>query len=93
MNQSDAGSTREEAGFGAWLGFWAQFVVLGLLAVLGAFFASGDGAPGEYACGLILSMAAIAMAFLRLKTWFDAGATGWGWRPGWGCVRSSPPTS
>ena len=78
MNQSDAESTREEAGFGAWLGFWAQFVVLGLLAVLGAFFASGDGAPGEYACGLILSLAAIALAFLRLKSMFDGAAPGWG---------------
>ena len=68
MNQSNAVST-EEAGFGAWLGFWAQFIVLGFLAVLGAFFASGDSAPGEYTCGLILSLAAIALAFLRLKHW------------------------
>ena len=76
MNQSNAGST-EEAGFGAWLGFWAQFIVLGFLAVLGAFFASGDSAPGEYTCGLILSLAAIALAFLRLKHWFDGAAPGW----------------
>ncbi len=63
----------------AWIGFWAEFAVLGLFAVLGAFFASGDGAPGDYACGLILSLAAIVLAFMRLKRRFDGGrAADWG---------------
>jgi hypothetical protein len=62
-----------------WIGFWAEIAVLGLLAVLGAFFASGDGAPGDYACGLILSLAAIVLAFMRLKRRFDGGrAADWG---------------
>jgi len=61
----------------AWIGFWAEFAVLGLFAVLGAFFASGDGAPGDYACGLILSLAAIALAFMRLKSRFDGDAADW----------------
>ena len=68
-------------GFGreywSWIGFWAQFVVLGLLAVVGAFFASRGGEPGDYACGLTLSLTAIALAFLRLKRRFDGGPTGW----------------
>jgi len=63
----------------AWIGFWAELAVLGVLAVLGAFFASGDGAPGDYACGLVLSLAAIALAFMRLKRRFDGGrAADWG---------------
>ena len=61
----------------AWIGFWAELAVLGLFAVLGAFFASGDGAPGDYACGLILSLAAIALAFMRLKSRFDGDAADW----------------
>ena len=61
----------------AWIAFWTQFVVLGLLAILGAFFASHGGEPGDYACGLILSLAAIALAFLRLKQRFDGGRADW----------------
>jgi hypothetical protein len=80
-----AGWRRIEAsemnGFGreywSWIGFWAQFIVLGLLAVVGAFVASQGGGPGDYACGLILSLAAIALAFLRLKQRFDGGPADW----------------
>src|SRR5258708_18903560 len=68
-------------GFGreywSWIGFWVQFVVLGLLAIIGAFFASRGGGPGDYACGLILSLTAIALAFLRLKQRFDGGPADW----------------
>jgi hypothetical protein len=68
-------------GFGheywSWIAFWAQFVVLGLLAIVGAFFASRGGAPGDYACGVILSLTAIALAFLRLKQRFDGGPADW----------------
>src|SRR5205807_5799375 len=68
-----------ELGVCAWLGFWAELAVLGLLAVLGAFFSSADWAPGDYACGLVLSLAAIALAFMRLKSRFDGGrAADWG---------------
>ena len=68
-------------GFGreywSWIGFWAQFVVLGLLAIVGAFTASRGGGPGDYACGLTLSLTAIALAFLRLKRRFDGGPADW----------------
>jgi len=62
----------------SWFGFWGEFVVLGLLAIVGAFFASQGGRPGDYAAGLILSLTAIALAFLRLKLRLDGGATEWG---------------
>ena len=68
-------------GFGreywSWIAFWAQFIVLGLLAVVGAVVASQGGGPGDYACGLILSLTAIAIAFLRLKQRFDGGPADW----------------
>jgi hypothetical protein len=80
-----AGWRRIEAsemnGFGreywSWIAFWAQFVVLGLVAIVGAFFASQGGEPGDYACGLTLSLAAVALAFLRLKQRFDGGPADW----------------
>jgi hypothetical protein len=72
MNQSSAGPEANE--LGAWILFWAQLVVLAVFAVLGAFFASADDAPGDYACGLLLSLAAIALAAMRVKNRFDGGA-------------------
>jgi len=69
--------TEPEIGFGAWFAFWAQLVVLGLLAIGGAWFASAGAGPGDYASGLTLSLAALALAFLRLKYRFDGGAAGW----------------
>ena len=79
MDQSSAGpESRElgpgEPGYDAWIAFWAPLIVLGLLAVLGAFFASENRAPGDYTCGLLLSLAAIALAFMRLKSRFDGAA-------------------
>ena len=62
--------------FWSWLGFWAQMLVLGVLAVVGAFAASGAERSGDYDCGMILSLAAIALAFLRLKRQLDGGASG-----------------
>jgi hypothetical protein len=67
-----------ERAFLSWLGFWIQFLILGLLAVIGAFVASEDERPGDYLCGLLLSLAAVALAFLRLKHRFDGGASGCG---------------
>ncbi len=77
MDQSSAGpeSTElgpTELGYGAWIAFWAQLAVLGGLAVLGAAFASANRDPGDYACGLVLSLAAIALAWMRLKNRLDA---------------------
>lgn len=64
------------SGLRSWFGFWAQFVVLGALAVWGAFFASG-GEAGDYTCGMILALGALALAFLRLKAWFDGRPLDW----------------
>jgi hypothetical protein len=88
MNQSSAGQgSREllgssglgpgELGLCAWIAFWAELVVLGFLAVLGAFFASDNSAPGDDTCGLVLSLAAIALASMRLKSRFDGGPADW----------------
>jgi hypothetical protein len=61
----------------SWFGFWAEFVVLGLLAIIGAYFAGQGGGPGDYAAGLILSLTAIALAFFRLKLRLDGGPADW----------------
>ncbi len=74
----DEANAESELGLCAWIGFWAQLVVLGACAVLGAVFASADSAPGDYTCGLLLSLGAVALAFMRLKNRFDGGAAGWG---------------
>jgi hypothetical protein len=65
------------AGAGAWVVAWGELVVLGALAIIGAFFASADASPGDYRCGMILVLAAIALAFLRLKTRFDGASGVW----------------
>jgi hypothetical protein len=71
-------SDEAEHAFCSWLGFWIQFLILGVLAVIGAFVASEDARPGDYLCGMLLSLAAVALAFLRLKHRLDGGALGWG---------------
>jgi hypothetical protein len=78
MNQSSATTEPNELGVCAWIAFWAQLVVLGVAAVLGAFFASECRAPGDYACGVLLSLAALALAFMRIKSRFDGGPADWG---------------
>ncbi len=75
MDETSAGHEMVELGYGGWIAFWAQLIVLGLFVVLGAFFASRDSAPGDYACGLTLSLAAIGLALMRVKNRFDGGAT------------------
>jgi len=76
----ETGPTPDDAdrAFWSWLGFWVQFVILGLLAVIGAFVASADAEPGDYQCGLLLSLGAVALAYLRLKHRLDGGALSWG---------------
>ena len=66
-----------ERAFWSWLGFWLQILVLGVLAIVGAFAASSAERPGDYACGMVLSLAAIALAFLRLKHRLDGNGSGW----------------
>jgi hypothetical protein len=77
MRHSDAGSAAQERGYGAWFAFWAELVILALVAVVGAIFASTEAAPGDYTCGLVLILAAIALAFMRIKNRFDGGDPGW----------------
>ena len=60
-----------------WFGFWAQFAVLGALAILGLVIAGGNAEPGDETTGLLLAGGAAALAFMRLRLWFDGGATGW----------------
>jgi hypothetical protein len=67
---------RPEERLGPWLGFWAQFVVLGALTILGLCIAS-DGEPGDYATGLMLAVGAVLLAFLRLKAHFDGTDDDW----------------
>jgi hypothetical protein len=66
-----------EASVGAWIAFWLQFAVLGLLAVLGLFFAGADAQPGDDCCGLILAVAAVLLALLRIKARFDGADIDW----------------
>jgi hypothetical protein len=66
-----------ERAFWSWLGFWLQILVLGVLAIIGAFAASAADRPGEYSCGMVLSLGAIALAFLRLKRRLDGHGSGW----------------
>jgi len=65
------------AGAGTWVLASGEFVLLAFLAILGAFFASANADPGDYACGMILVLAAIALAFLRLKARLDGASGGW----------------
>src|SRR5205085_12139580 len=44
--QSNGGSKGLGREYWSWFGFWAEFVVLGLLAIVGTFFASQGGRPG-----------------------------------------------
>src|ERR1700751_1300822 len=79
-SMDETGQTHGDGGqsFWSWLGFWSQFLILGVLAVIGAFVASADARPGDYQCGVLLGLGAIALAFLRLKHRLDGGPLGWG---------------
>jgi hypothetical protein len=75
MNDSETGGGTS---YCAWFGFWGQFVVLGLLVAIGGLFAGAGAAPGDETCGLLLALAALALAFLRIKARFDGETGGWG---------------
>jgi hypothetical protein len=70
-------SQQSDDSYWAWFGFWAQFVVLGALALLGLYVAGRGEAPGDYATGLLLAIGAVLLAFLRLKSWFDGTGADW----------------
>jgi hypothetical protein len=78
MDRSSRRPDEATRAFWSWLGFWLQFLILGVLAVAGAFVASGAERQREYPCGIALSLAAIALGFLRLKHHFDSGDADWG---------------
>jgi hypothetical protein len=65
-----------ERAFWSWLGFWVQMLVLTALTMIGAFAASGAERSGDYVCGMVLTLAAIALAFMRLKHRLDGGGSG-----------------
>ena len=67
---------RPDEPLGPWFGFWAQFVVLAALAILGLIVGS-DGQPGDDVTGLMLTIGAVLLAFLRLKAWFDGTSGDW----------------
>ena len=69
MSMDETGQTHDgrEQSFWSWFGFWIQFFILGVFAAIGAFVASEDARPGDYLCGLLLSLGTLALGFLRLK--------------------------
>jgi predicted transporter len=62
-----------DSAIGPWLGFWLQLLILGLLALVGAGFAGLGRRPGDYAAGMVLILASVALAFLRLQHRLDGG--------------------
>ncbi|HTQ34065.1 MAG TPA: hypothetical protein VMI30_07845 [Stellaceae bacterium] len=76
MNTSAPSPQPEDQGLAPWFAFWGQFVVLTGLAILGLFVGS-DGEPGDYVTGLMLTIGAILLAFLRLKASFDGTSGDW----------------
>jgi hypothetical protein len=78
MDETDPTSPTAARGFWSWFTFWVQFLVLGLLVVIGAFAASKPQHSGDYACGIVLIVTSLALAFLRLKQRFDQGMPDWG---------------
>jgi hypothetical protein len=77
VDESQAPGAPDRA-FWSWLGFWLQFLVLGLFAVIGAGFASRCAGPGDYVTGMLLALASLALAFLRLKSHLDGDDASWG---------------
>lgn len=59
-----------------WLLSWIELGILITLALVGAFVAA-DGRPGDYACGLTLTFASLALALMRIKARFDGEPPAW----------------
>jgi hypothetical protein len=78
MDETRPSINSAERAFWLWLGFWLQFLILGVLVVIGALVASRAAQPGDYLCGMLLLSGAIALAFLRLKHRLDDREEGWG---------------
>ena len=77
MDSTQQAPDNAERAFWSWLGFWLEILVLGVLAIIGAFAASGAARPGDYTCGMALSLGGTALAFLRLKCRLDGNGSGW----------------
>jgi hypothetical protein len=77
MDDQDRAALHWGREYWAWFGFWAQFVVLGGLAILGLWIGGRGGDPGDDTAGLLLAVGAVLLAFMRLKLWFDGRATDW----------------
>lgn len=77
MVESSRESDAAERAFWSWLGFWVQFLLLGLCVLLGAFAASGAEEESNYAAGIILILCALGLGFLLLKRRFDGEPQGW----------------
>jgi fermentation-respiration switch protein FrsA (DUF1100 family) len=78
MSETGGSPGSTERAFWSWLGFWVQLLILAILVVIGAFFASGAERPGDYACGIVLILSALALAFLRLHARLDGAEARWG---------------
>ena len=77
MTETRPAPDNAERAFWSWLGFWLEMLVLGVLAIVGAFAASAADRPGDYTCGMALSLGAIVLTFLRLKLRLDGNEPGW----------------
>lgn len=76
MDDQDSAPLHWGREYWSWFGFWAQFAVLGGLAILGLCI-GGRGEPGDGTTGLLLAVGAVLLAFMRLKLWFDGNASDW----------------
>lgn len=71
MQEQHTAPSGKEQSIGAWLGLWVSLAVLVGLAVLGAFVAGTGAEPGDYGCGLTLSISSLVLGFMRIKHHFD----------------------
>ncbi len=78
MDEPSGPPAQSDREFRRWLLFWLQFAALAALAIVGARIASADAHPGDYFCGLVLALAAIALALLLVKSACDGKWAGLG---------------
>lgn len=77
MEETTQSTETAEASFWSWLRFWVELAILSALAIIGAFFASADAAPGDYQSGMILMIAAVVLGFVQIKYRLDGGGEDW----------------